>query len=257
MREVQVRFQPSCKIRPFTLQLGRSCACRPCPRIASFACAISTSYADLSTDYYHVGCFEELLDLSSPHYLARLEPDRRKYIPDRGAQCILEEYISRWKLRIQQTRKHEGDPQSSSSADHVVTESSSTRIHSPTADATEQQVPTPKAPTEPGVPEYVPVASNESPIETPSISVTAVQPSSASNESIKPDVWTIADALWDCARQAEAEASRRHDRLFGESSSTSNLSSSFCNFSSSLRDRRRTHVLYFRWVGKIREIFVN
>ncbi len=219
MREVQVRFQPYCNIRSFTLQLGRSCACRPCPRIASFACAVSTTYADLSTDYYHVGCFEELLDLSSPHYLARLEPDRRKYIPDHGAQCILEEYISRWKLRIQQTRKHEEDPQSYSGA--------------------------------------VPVASNESPIETPSISVTAVQPSSASNESIKPDVWTIADALCDCSRQAEAEASRRHDRLFGESSSTSNLSSSFCNFSSSLRDRRRTHVLYIRWVGKIREIFVN
>ncbi|KAI9038997.1 uncharacterized protein KD926_010099 [Aspergillus affinis] len=51
-------------------------------------------------DYYHVKCFEELLDLSSPHYLARFECDITKYIPDIGAQHILKEYLRRWKVRI-------------------------------------------------------------------------------------------------------------------------------------------------------------
>jgi hypothetical protein len=51
-------------------------------------------------DYYHVKCFEELLDLSSPHYLARFESDITKYIPDIGAQYILNEYLRRWKVRI-------------------------------------------------------------------------------------------------------------------------------------------------------------
>jgi hypothetical protein len=154
--------------------------------------------------------------------VARFEPDKRKYIPDHGAQCILEEYISRRKLRIKQTRKHGEDPQSSSGAEHVVAESLSTQIHLPTAnttaDATEQQAPAPKVLTEPAAPEHIPVASNESPIQTPSISGTAVQPSSASTQTVEPDVWTIADALWDHVRQAEAEASQRHNRLSGESS---------------------------------------
>ena len=169
--------------------------------------------------------------------MARFEPDRRKHIPDHGAQCILEEYISRWKLRIKQTRKHEADPQSSSGAEHVVAESSSTQIHSPTANATEQQAPAPKVLTEPAAPEHVPIASNESPIQTPSVSGTAVQPSSASKQTVEPNVWTIADALWDYVRQAEAEASRQHNRLSGEPSFRSIVE--HCNLSS-LRDRRGT-----------------
>ena len=153
--------------------------------------------------------------------MARFEPDRRKHIPNRGAQSILEEYISRWKLRIGQTRKHEEGPQPSSGAEHVVAESSSTKIHSSTANATEQQVPAPKGLTEPAASENVPIASNESPIQTPSVSGTAVQPSSASKQTVEPDVWTIADALWDRVRQAEAEASRQYNRISGESSDLS------------------------------------
>jgi hypothetical protein len=172
--------------------------------------------------------------------VARFEPDKRKFIPDHGAQCILEEYISRWKLRIKQTRKHEEDPQSSSDAEHVVAESSSKQIHSPmanvAANTTEQQVPAPNVLTEPAAPENIPVASNESPIQTPSVSGTVVQPSSASEQTVEPDVWTIADALWDSVRQAKAEASRQHNKLFGESSIRSIVE--YCNLGS-LRDRRR------------------
>ena len=191
--------------------------------------------------------------------MARFEPDRRKHIPDHGAQCILEEYISRWKLRIKQTRKYGEDPQSPSGAEHVVSESSSTQIHSPTAnaaaDATEQQVLAPKVLIEPAAPEHVSVASNESPIQTPSVSGTAVQPSSASKQTVEPDeadVWTIADALWDRVRQAEAEASRRHNRFSGKSSFRPIVE--HCNLSS-LRDWRRTRRT--SWVGKVPEIFVN
>lgn len=150
--------------------------------------------------------------------MARFEPDRQKHIPDHGAQCILEEYIARWKLRIKQTRTREEDPQSSSDAEHVVAESSSTLLHSPTANATERQVPAPTVRTESAPPEHVAAVLNESPIQTPSISGTAGQPSLASKQTIEPDVWTIADAQWDHVRQVEAEASRRHTRLFGESS---------------------------------------
>src|SRR5215467_9934269 len=60
----------------------------------------------------------------------------------------------------------------SSGAEHVA-ESLCTQMHSPVVNATEQQVPAPKVLAEPAVPERVPVASNESPIQTPSISGTA------------------------------------------------------------------------------------
>jgi hypothetical protein len=176
--------------------------------------------------------------------VARFEPDRRKHIPDHGAQCILEEYISRWKLRVKQTRKHEEDPQSSSGAEDVLAESSSTQIHSPTANATEQQRPAPKELTEPAAPEQVRVAPNENPKQTPSVSGTAVQPSSASKQTVEPDVWTIADTLWDQVRRDEAEASREHNRIFGEPSFRSIVE--HCNLSS-LRDRRGTQCTLVGW----------
>lgn len=64
-------------------------------------------FADYAVDFYHVGCFENLLDMSSSHYVARFDADRRRYIPDLGAQLIFEEYISRWKLRLSKARDHE------------------------------------------------------------------------------------------------------------------------------------------------------
>jgi hypothetical protein len=55
------------------------------------------------TDYYHVNYFMGLLDLSSPRFISRIEPDRAKYVPDHGAQCILEECIRRWEGQIEST----------------------------------------------------------------------------------------------------------------------------------------------------------
>jgi hypothetical protein len=55
----------------------------------------------LSIDYYHVHCFEEILDLTSPHFVSRFESDITKYIPDHGAQCILEECTRKWKSQIE------------------------------------------------------------------------------------------------------------------------------------------------------------
>ncbi|GIK05801.1 hypothetical protein Aspvir_009914 [Aspergillus viridinutans] len=62
-----------------------------------------------SPDYYHVHCFEELLDLTSPHFVSRFEPAITKYIPDHGAQCILEECTRKWKSQIESanTEPHE------------------------------------------------------------------------------------------------------------------------------------------------------
>ncbi|KIW20496.1 hypothetical protein PV08_01071 [Exophiala spinifera] len=167
-------------------------------------------------DYYHVKCFEELLDLSSPHYVARFEPDRQKHIPDHGAQCILEEYISRWKLRIKQTPHHE-DPQPSPGVEHLLLDSSSTQKDSAMAkedaSTTEQQVPSSKIRTEPAAPEQIPTSRNESPIPTPPTSGAAAQSVSASNQTTENDVWNIGDSLWAQVRQAEADASERYNRI--------------------------------------------
>ena len=60
------------------------------------------SDADLFTGFYHVQCFEELLDLDSPHYVVRFEPDMNGFRPDLGARKVFQEYISRWEARIKQ-----------------------------------------------------------------------------------------------------------------------------------------------------------
>ncbi|KAE8382662.1 hypothetical protein BDV26DRAFT_288226 [Aspergillus bertholletiae] len=82
-----------------TCQLG-SCPDRILPGDYRIAVTPGRQNYYGNPDYYHVKCFEELVDLSSPHYLARFESDRTKYIPDYGAQCILEEYLRRWRVRI-------------------------------------------------------------------------------------------------------------------------------------------------------------
>lgn len=57
-----------------------------------------SNWANLAypTDFYHVECIEGILDLPSLHFVARLEPRLKgPRALDHGAQCILEEYISR------------------------------------------------------------------------------------------------------------------------------------------------------------------
>ncbi|KAL2429291.1 hypothetical protein ABEF95_002763 [Exophiala dermatitidis] len=194
-------------------------------------------------DHYHVQCFEHLLDLSSLHYVARFEPDRRKHIPDQGACCILEEYISRWRRRLRTNKQppapqqHETRLQLSVSpgaeSEHVIAESSSrtqtnsaaaANDESETAKAIESQVLGPPEAHTGGSAalDQIPVASSESVMQTPSAASrtgTATQSSnlSASNQTVdqtvEPDVWNLADMLWAQVRHAEAEASERHNKL--------------------------------------------
>jgi hypothetical protein len=53
---------------------------------------------NIVTGFYHIECFEELLDLSSSAYASRFEPDM-KYFPGRMEICILQEYV-RWMIRV-------------------------------------------------------------------------------------------------------------------------------------------------------------
>lgn len=165
---------------------------------------------------YHVKCFEELLDLSSPHYVARFESDRQKHTPDRGAQDILDEYISRWKIRINQAHKDNGDQQTDAG------EGSSSKLYSTlsneteTVDASEHPKLGPAALTEPATPTQVPAASNESQNSVPCTSKTTAQQTSAPKKIVKPDVWTIADAIVEKSRELETEAIQAQNAVFGE-----------------------------------------
>lgn len=61
---------------------------------AKKTCLSSRNSANPVIGYYHVRCFENLLDLLSPHYVARFEVDRDEYPPGRGAEDVFEKYIS-------------------------------------------------------------------------------------------------------------------------------------------------------------------
>jgi hypothetical protein len=173
------------------------------------------------SDYYHVKCFEELLDLSSPHYVARFEPHGQKHGPDRGASCILKEYISRWKIRIQprketqEAHNHGEEPKPNADAGQGTAETPSAEGQSSMAETTKLHTPAPRAPTESAMPGQAPAASNANPTDPTALSGTANEPPSAPSENAAPPVvWTIADALWELARQAAAEASHEQTRLF-------------------------------------------
>ncbi|KAJ4553785.1 hypothetical protein HRR93_001852 [Exophiala dermatitidis] len=197
---------------------GAACRLPHCfDRIApgQYRIAVSPgSWDPRGPDHYHVKCFEHLLDLSSLHYVARFEPDRRKHIPDHGACCILEEYMSRWRRRLRTkqpsdsaTQQHETRLQlphpPGAEPEHVTAESSRTQTESAaaandeneTAKATESQVLGPPEAHTGGSAalDQIPVASNGSTVE--------------------PDVWNLADMLWAQIRHAEAEASERHNKL--------------------------------------------
>ena len=202
---------PRCGVHPMTPNL----------RIACFAYARPPTYANLFIDYYHVKCFEELLDLSSSHYAERFEPDRWKHIPDHGAQCILEEYLSRWKHRAEQNHKRQEESQSSSGSECVIAEGSSAQVQPPTADENANtmglQLPSQNVSAEPAPPGPISVVPNENPTQTTSVPGTAIQPLAASKKLVEPDEWSIADTVWSQVRQAEAEASKEHDRLWSKS----------------------------------------
>lgn len=59
----------------------------------------------------------------------RFEPDKRKHIADYGAQCILEAYIARWKLRVPQNPDEGANPQNSASSEALLQDESSTQAN--------------------------------------------------------------------------------------------------------------------------------
>jgi hypothetical protein len=212
------RFYCGSRIRPGQYRIALSPGINDPTGSGKTPSSMSTdhaTYTNLSTEFYHVTCFEELLDLTSPHYVSRFEADRSKHVPDHGAQVILEEYISRSKLRILQIRKREVE------SDEPVAESSSTHVHSPTAEVEEQQELAGKVQPEPAVPGPVTVVSIKDPIQRPYFYAVAVQLSSASKQAIESQLWTIADEIWEHKRVAESAATQENDQLFGES---------FCQF---------------------------
>lgn len=168
---------------------------------------------------YHVRCLEELLDLSSPHYVARFEPDRQKHSPNEGAQRILEEYICRWKFRLSQGNNYESDPQQLI-AEVLIKDIPTTVAESTTKE--EQQLPGQRIPADAKVPAAVHVTFNGSSMPTPSTS--SVTPASDANQIKSPNPWTIGDEVWGRVRQAEAAriqkqeaAVREHEAVFSGS----------------------------------------
>jgi hypothetical protein len=139
-----------------------------------------TNVANSTIDYYHVRCFENLVHMSSPHYAARFDADQEKYTPDRGAQCILEEYIARWKLRLTKAQNNENS--SSSTATEVVGAGQSVilQTHPPTAKVIEQQE------------------------KSPSLEFSAV----------KKSKWVLADEMYEQVRKAKTERRRHHTSRF-------------------------------------------
>jgi hypothetical protein len=144
--------------------------------------------------------------------VAHFESDGLKNIPDHGAKVILEEYISRLKVRTQQLPKHKGDLKGPEA------ESSSTQTLPPTGNVEEQQVLAANVSAELGEPERVTVVSYDNPVPTSFMAGIFVQLSPASKQTIESQVWTIADEIWDRKRQAECAVIRQYDQLLGESS---------------------------------------
>jgi hypothetical protein len=171
------------------------------------------------TDYYHVKCFEELLDLSSPHYVARFLPDR-KHTPDYGANCILGEYISRWKLRIQQLKEtpkapnRREEPRDSVTAEQGVAQNKSVEDQSSMTGTTTRQMPRPDTPAESVMQEQVPVSSNATPTDHSALPRAATEPSSTSSAHAALDVWKIGDSIWECERQNAVDAFHDRDDVF-------------------------------------------
>jgi hypothetical protein len=163
--------------------------------------AIFTTLANSLIETYHVKCLEELLDLSSPHHLVRLEPNREKHIPDRGAQDILVEYISIWRRRTKQApkdepnaTKHAGE---GSGTETLLpqTDPAALVIETPTVDAIEQQASASKALAEPATIKHVVSAAYLHVTPQPGNYGPETELSSASQQTVKPRVWEIADEI--------------------------------------------------------------
>ena len=152
--------------------------------------------------------------------MARFVPDDRKHIPDHGANCILKEYISRWKLRIQEREETQkapnqgGQPNPNAIDEQSVVQNPSSEGQSSMAESSKRRTPIPDSPAESAMQEQVRASSNANPTDLTSLPGAANEPSPTSSENAALDVWRIGDRLWECARKNAAEASHEHTNLF-------------------------------------------
>jgi hypothetical protein len=142
-------------------------------------------------------------------------------MPDHGAKCILQEYISRWKLRIQQRKEaqqapeQEGKAKESTIAEQGIVQNASAEAQSSTAETTtKQQTPVPGTSTESAMQEQVRASSDANATSLAALTEAASEPSPTSSENAVIDAWTIGDALWESRRQAPLEASHERINLF-------------------------------------------
>ncbi|KAL4863433.1 hypothetical protein BDV12DRAFT_202107 [Aspergillus spectabilis] len=102
--ELQLSLSPMFQLQETPRRSQGTCKLNGCAYLVlpgDYRIAVkSGSNSFRNPDYYHLDCFEETLNLLPPHDIFRLECDYRKYPPDHGAQCILDEYICERKRRI-------------------------------------------------------------------------------------------------------------------------------------------------------------
>ncbi|EED22717.1 hypothetical protein TSTA_062050 [Talaromyces stipitatus ATCC 10500] len=159
-------------------------------------------------DYYHVRCFEHLLHMSSPHYAARFDADMEKHTPDRGARSILEEYISRWRLRLAPAQNQENP--SSSIGKNKVGESEKYSPEAEAEAAEQQEEPV----TIDDIRELADIiAGRAPPIQTESARVRARCIFSAAKAAVK-DKWKIADEFYEQVRKAKTERIRQRAGIY-------------------------------------------
>lgn len=174
---------------------------------------------DFFTDFYHVKCFEELLDLSSPHYAARFESEMLRYRLDLSAECILKEYISRWELRCKQPLEHERDSQSSPGTKHAGAENSTTQRTSATPHEitnTMERRGLPLIPDrKPAASEQAHTTSSEGPTKSQFVSGPAAPSALASHQNGETDTWKLADETHARVRE-EADFPEGHNSLLGK-----------------------------------------
>lgn len=137
--------------------------------------------------------------MSSPHYAARFDADMEKHTPDRGARSILEEYISRWRVRLAPAQNQENP--SSSIAKNKMGESEK---HSPEAEAEaaeQQEDPV----TIDDIRELADIIGGRAPpLQSESARVRARHILSVAKAAVK-DKWKIADEFYEQVRKAKSE----------------------------------------------------
>lgn len=132
-----------------------------------------------------------------------------KHTPDRGARSILEEYISRWRLRLAPAQNQENS--SSSIANNKMGESEK---HSPEAEAEVEAAEQPEDPvTIDDIRELADIIRGRAPpLQSESARVRARHISSVAKAAVK-DKWKIADEFYEQVRKAKSERIQQRARM--------------------------------------------